>query len=52
MKHSTEYMRQRANEIHHRWELHADMMNAADEYKSPAALPAALPSVECESNVS
>ena len=44
MKHSTEYMRQRANEIHHRWELHADMMNAADEYKSPAALSA----VECE----
>ena len=44
MKHSTEYMRQRANEIYHRWELHADMMNAADEYKSPAALSA----VECE----
>ena len=34
-------VRQRANEIHHRWELHADMMNAADEYKSSAALSAA-----------
>jgi hypothetical protein len=33
--------------LYHRsgsWELHADMMNAADEYKSPAALSA----VECE----